>query len=48
MEFGGFAIIHFCGGEFVGEIAEMMGFVIAGNLCRPFLLSFVPVDAFIL
>ena len=47
MKLYGFAAVGVGGGEFVGEIAEMITFIIAGDLCRPFPLSFVPMDAFV-
>ena len=36
------------GGGFVGEVAEVVFFVVAMYLGGPFFTSFVPVDAFVL
>ena len=35
------------GGGFVGEVAEVVFFVVAMYLCGPFFTSFVPVYAFV-
>ncbi len=40
-------VISFGGFNFIAEIAEVVGFVIAGYLGGPFLTFFVPVDAFV-
>ena len=40
-------IVGLCGLYFVFEVAEVVGFVVAGELGGPFFVFFVPVDAFI-
>ncbi len=47
MKFRSRSIISLCGFCFVGEIAEVAGFIIARYRSGPFFTSFVPVDAFV-
>jgi len=41
------SIIGFCSLFLIVEVAEVVGFVVTSYRCSPFLLSFVPADAFI-
>ena len=47
MIFSGGLVISAGGGGFVGEVAEVVFFVVAMYLGGPFFTSFVPVDAFV-
>ena len=47
MEFCSGFIVGVGGGGFVVEVAEVVGFFVAGELGGPFFRAFVPVDAFI-
>ena len=40
-------VIGLRGVDFIAEVAEVVGFVIAGYLGGPFFAFFVPVDAFV-
>lgn len=46
--FGGGLVVGLGGGNFFGEVAEVVAFVVGGYLGGPFLESLVPVDAFVL
>lgn len=46
-QFDGGLVVGLRGVDLIAEIAEVMGFVIAGYLGGPFFVSFVPVDAFV-
>ena len=47
VEAAGFFVIRAGGVDFIGEVAEVVAFVVAGYLGGPFFASFVPVDAFV-
>jgi len=40
-------VVSHRGVNLIAEIAEVVGFVVAGYLGGPFVVSFVPVDAFV-
>ena len=40
-------VVGLRGVDFIAEIAEVVGLVIAGYLGGPFVVSFVPVNAFV-
>jgi len=40
-------VVCVCGGGFGGEVSEVVGFFVCGDLCGPFFLVFVPVHAFV-
>ena len=46
-EFDGGPVVGRRGVNFIDKVAEMVGFVVAGYLGGPFVVSFVPVDAFV-
>lgn len=43
---GSSPVVGLRGVDFIAEVAEVVGFVVAGYLGDPFVVSFVPVDAF--
>ena len=47
MKFFGRFVVCLRGGAFVGEVAEVVGFVVGAYGRGPFLVGLVPVDAFI-
>ena len=48
MKFFGRFVVCLRGGAFVGEVAEVVGFVVGAYGRGPFFVGFVPVDAFVL
>jgi hypothetical protein len=41
------SIVGFGGVDFIVEVAEAIGFFVGCNLCGPFFICLVPVDAFV-